>query len=74
VAEFWNAQAADDIAEVELQAFAKERRSAVLLQASVAVAGVFVPLTAVAFYLALSLFFVVDPLRDVRVRAGRPAG
>jgi uncharacterized membrane protein len=66
--------AADDVAEEELQAFAKERRSAVLLQASATVVGVFLPLTAVIFYLAVSVFFIVDPLRHVRVRARRPAG
>jgi TMEM175 potassium channel family protein len=38
--------AADDLAEEELQAFARERRSAVLFQASATVVGVFLPLTA----------------------------
>jgi uncharacterized membrane protein len=66
--------AADDLAEEELQAFARERRSAVLLQAGATVVGVFLPLTAVVFYLALSVFFIVDPLRHIQVRAGRPAG
>jgi hypothetical protein len=51
-----------------------ERRSEVLLQASATVVGVFLPLTAVVFYLALSVFSVVDPRRRVRVRARRPAG
>lgn len=60
--------AADDIAEEELQAFAKERRSATLLQASATVLGAFLSLTAVIFYLAVSVFFVM------RVRARRPAG
>ncbi len=66
--------AADDVAEEELQAFAKERRSAVLLQAGATVVGAFLPLTAVVFYLALSVFFVLDPLRHMRIRRGRPAG
>jgi len=66
--------AADDIAEEELQAFAKERRSATLLQASATVVGAFLPLTAVIFYLAVSVFFIIDPLRHMRVRARRPAG
>jgi len=66
--------AADDLAEEELRAFARERRSAMLLQASATVAGAFLPLTAVIFYLAVSVFFVVDPFRHVRVRARRPAG
>lgn len=65
--------AADDLAEEELQAFAKERRSAMLLQASATVVGVFLPLTAAVFYLALSIFFFLDPLRHVRTRTRRPA-
>jgi uncharacterized membrane protein len=65
--------AADDIAEEELQAFAKERRSAMLLQATATVVGGFLPLAAVIFYLALSIFFVVDPFRHMRVRSRRPA-
>ena len=63
--------AADDLAEEELQAFAKERRSAMLLQASATVIGVFLPLTAVIFYLALSIFFIVDPRRHMRIRVRR---
>src|SRR5690242_1577209 len=63
--------AADDLAEEELQAFARERRSATLLQASATLVGVFLPLTAVVFYLALSIFFIVDPQRRMRVRARR---
>ena len=63
--------AADDLAEEELRAFAAERRSAVLLQASATVVGVFLPLIAVVFYLALSIFTIVDPQRRVRARAGR---
>ena len=66
--------AADDIAEEELQAFAKERRSATLLQASATVVGAFLPLTAVIFYLAVSVFVIIDPLRHMRARARRPAG
>jgi uncharacterized membrane protein len=65
--------AADDIAEEELQAFARERRSALLLQATATAAGAFLPLAAVIFYLALSIFFVIDPFRHMRVRARRPA-
>ena len=66
--------AADDLAEEELQAFAAERRSTTLLQAGATAVGVFLPLTAVVFYLALSVFFVIDPRRHVRLRARRPAG
>jgi uncharacterized membrane protein len=65
--------AADNLAEEELQAFAKERRSAMLLQASATVVGIFLPLTAVVFYLALSIFFFLDPLRRMGARARRPA-
>ena len=65
--------AADDLAEEELRAFAKERRSAVLLQASATAVGVFLPLIAVVFYLVLSIFTIVDPRRHMRARAGRPA-
>ena len=65
--------AADDVAEEELQAFAKERRSAMLLQAAATVVGGFLPLAAVIFYLALSIFFVIDPFRHMRARARRPA-
>jgi hypothetical protein len=36
--------------------------------------GAFLPLTAVVFYLALSVFFVVDPLRHMGIPAYRPAG
>jgi uncharacterized membrane protein len=66
--------AAGDVAEEELQAFARERRSAVLLQAGATAVGVFLPLTAVVFYLALSVFFIVDPLRHMSVPARRPTG
>jgi uncharacterized membrane protein len=66
--------AAGDIAEEELQAFARERGSAVLLQAGATVVGAFLPLTAVIFYLGVSVFFIIDPLRHMRVRLRRPAG
>lgn len=58
--------AADDLAEEELQVFAAQRRSAVLLQASATVVGAFLPLLAVIFYLALAIFYVIDPVRLVR--------
>jgi uncharacterized membrane protein len=63
--------AADGIAEGELRVFARERRSAVLLQASATAVGAFLPLTAVIFYLAVSVFSVIDPLRRVRRREQR---
>lgn len=63
--------AADDIAEEELQTFAKERRTAALLQGSATVVGGFYPLIAVLFYLAVSVFFIIDPLRHIRLRRAR---
>jgi hypothetical protein len=48
--------AADDLAGEELQVFAQQRRSAVLLQATATVVGVFLSLLAVVFYLALAIF------------------
>jgi len=64
--------AADGIAEEELQAFARERRSAMLLQAAATLIGGFLPLAAEVFYLVLAVFFVIDPLRHMRARR-RPA-
>ena len=63
--------AADDLAEEELRAFAQQRRSAVVLQASATVAGGFVSLLAVVFYLALAIFYVIDPIRLIRTRSRR---
>jgi len=60
--------AADDLAEEELQAFAAQRRSAVLLQAGATVVGAFLPLLSVVFYLALAIFYVIDPVRLIRSR------
>jgi uncharacterized membrane protein len=65
--------AADDLAEEELQAFATQRRSAVLLQASATVIGGFLPLLAVIFYLVLAVFYVIDPVRLMRIRSLRRA-
>jgi hypothetical protein len=65
--------AADDLAEEELQAFATQRRSAFLLQASATVVGVFLPLLAVVFYLALAIFYVIDPVRLMRTSSLRRA-
>jgi uncharacterized membrane protein len=68
--------AASDVAEEELLHFARERRAEVLLQASATIVGVFLPVTAVVFYLAVSVISVVEPLRHIRLRrrrAARPA-
>jgi uncharacterized membrane protein len=65
--------AADDLAEEELQAFAQQRRSAVLLQASATIVGVFLPLLATVFYLVLAIFYLIDPIRLVRSRPRRQA-
>jgi uncharacterized membrane protein len=63
--------AADDLAEEELQAFARERRAAVQLQAGGTVVGAFLPVIAVVFYLAVSVVFVIEPLRHIRIRHRR---
>jgi len=65
--------AADDVAEEELRAFAKERQAAALLQAGATVVGVFLPVTAVIFYLAVSVLYIVEPLWHIRIRIRRPA-
>jgi uncharacterized membrane protein len=65
--------AADDVAEEELQAFARERRAAALFQAGATVLGAFLPVIAIVFYLAVSLVFIVEPLRRVRIRARAPS-
>ena len=67
--------AANDLAGEELEAFATQRRSAMLLQASATVIGVFLPLLAVVFYLALAIFYIIDPVRLMRTRRhGREPG
>lgn len=59
----------DDVAEEELQAFARERRAAALFQGGATVLGAFVPVVAIVIYLAVSLVFIVEPLRRIRIRA-----
>jgi TMEM175 potassium channel family protein len=66
--------AADDVAEEELQAFARERRAAALFQGGATVLGAFLPVIAIIFYLAVSLVFIVEPLRRVRIRARASSG
>src|SRR5215471_13361269 len=61
--------AADDLAEEELAVFAAQRRSALILQASATVVGAFLPLLAVVFYLALAIFYVIDPVRLMHTRS-----
>jgi hypothetical protein len=61
--------AADDLAEEELATFAAQRRSALLLQGSATVVGAFLPLLAVVFYLALAIFYVIDPVRLMHARS-----
>jgi uncharacterized membrane protein len=65
--------AAGGVAEEELQIFARERRAAVLLQAGATILGVFLPLTAVIFYLAVSVVSVIEPLRHIHIRRRRRA-
>jgi len=66
--------AADDVAEEELQAFAGERRVAALSQGGATALGAFLPVIAIAFYLAVSLVFIIEPLRRIRIRARAPSG
>jgi len=40
-------------------------------QASATVVGAFLPLLAVVFYLALAIFYVVDPVRLMRAKSRR---
>jgi len=63
--------AAGDLAEEELQVFARERRAEVLLQGGATVVGAFLPITAVVFYLAVSVLSVVESLRHIRLRRQR---
>ena len=66
--------AADEVADEELQAFARERRAAALFQGGGTVLGAFVPVVAMVVYLAVSLVFIIEPLRRVRIRGGAPSG
>jgi uncharacterized membrane protein len=63
--------AADDTAQLELRGFARERKTAVLLQASAAVVGLLLPVIAVIFYLAVSMIYLIEPFREVDIHAPR---
>jgi hypothetical protein len=65
--------AADDTAQVELRGFAGERKTAVLLQASAAVAGLLLPVIAVIFYLAVSMIYLIEPFREMDIHAPHAA-
>jgi uncharacterized membrane protein len=65
--------AADDVAEEELQAFARERRAGALFQGGATALGAFLPVIAIVFYLAVSVAFIVEPLRRIRIRARAPS-
>jgi uncharacterized membrane protein len=65
--------ATGDVAEEELQIFARERQTAVVLQAGATIMGAFLPLTAVIFYLAVAVVSVVEPLRHIHIRRRRSA-
>ena len=67
--------AADDAADAELKAFARERRVAVILQAVATLFGLILPFVAVVIYLVLSLLLLVDPIwrAERRRRATRRA-
>ena len=45
-----------------------------LLQASATVVEVFLPLTAVVFYLAVSVFFIINPVRHMGCPRAPPSG
>jgi uncharacterized membrane protein len=63
---------ADDVAAEELHRFQRERRFALVLQATATVVGVFLPVVAVLFFLAISLALLVQPLWHTRrTRLGR---
>lgn len=65
--------AADDTALVELRSFARERKTAVLFQASAAVGGLLLPVIAVIFHLAVSMICLIEPFREVDTHAPRAA-
>lgn len=60
--------AADDVADEELRAFEKERRAALALQVLATVVGLFFPLVAVIFFLAVSVLLLLEPLWRARRR------
>jgi uncharacterized membrane protein len=66
--------AADEVADEELQAFARERRAAALFQGGGTVLGAFLPVVAIVVYLAVSLVFIIEPLRRIRIRGRAPSG
>ena len=65
--------AADNTAQVELRGFARERKTAALLQAGAAVVGLLLPVIAVIFYLAVSMIYLIEPFREVDIHAPRAA-
>ena len=65
--------AADDTAQVELRSFARERKTAVLLQASAAVGGLLLPVIVVIFYLAVSMIYLIEPFREMDIHAPHAA-
>lgn len=66
--------AADDVAEEELHVFSRERRAAALFQGGATALGAFLPVVAIVIYLAVSLVFIVEPLRRVRIRTRALSG
>jgi len=65
--------AADNTAQVELRGFARERKTAALLQAGAAALGLLLPVIAVMFYLAVSMIYLIEPFREVDIHAPRAA-
>jgi len=62
------------VADEELQTFARERRVAAVFQGGATVLGVFLPVVAIGFYLAVSLVFIIEPLQRIRIRGRAPSG
>ena len=61
----------DDVAEGALRSFSAERRLAAWLQGGATLLGVLLPVTAVLFYLSVSLFFIAEPFRLTLRRSAR---
>lgn len=57
---------ATDVAEVELERFERERRTAILLQGASTLLALLFPEVAVMVFLAISLLLLLDPLLRVR--------
>src|SRR3954452_24199826 len=61
----------DDVAQGALRSFSAELRLAAWLQGGATLLGVLLPVTAVMFYLSVSLFFIAEPFRLTLRRSAR---